>query len=121
MLVGVAIAGALGAAARYVVEGAVQDRVEGVFPWGTWVINVSGSFVLGLLTGLVLYQGLGETHGIVIGTGFLGAYTTFSTWMFEMIRLFEDGSRYESLLDAAGSLAAGLAAAAVGLALAGIA
>ncbi|MGH8986008.1 MAG: fluoride efflux transporter CrcB [Acidimicrobiia bacterium] len=120
MLLGVAIAGALGAATRYVVEGVVQDRVEGVFPWGTWVINVSGSLVLGLLTGLVLYHGLGDTHRIVIGAGFLGAYTTFSTWMFEIVRLFEDGSRYESLLNAAGSMAAGLAAAAAGLALAAI-
>jgi CrcB protein len=120
MLLGVAIAGAVGAATRYAVEGFVHDRVEGVFPWGTWVINISGSFVLGLLTGLALYHGLGDTHRIVIGAGFLGAYTTFSTFMFETVRLFEEGSRYESLLNAVGSVAAGLLAAAAGLALAAI-
>jgi CrcB protein len=121
MVLGVAIAGAVGAATRYVIEGVVQDRVEGVFPWGTWVINVRGSFLLGVLTGLVLYHGLSDNHRIVIGTSFLGAYTTFSTWMFETARLFEDGARYESLLDAAGNLGAGLLAAAAGLALAAIA
>jgi CrcB protein len=120
MLLAVAVAGALGAASRYLLDGLVQDRVEGVFPWGTWVINVSGSLVLGFLTGLALYHGLTDAPKAVIGTGFLGAYTTFSTLMFETIRLYEDGSRYESLLNAAGSLAGGLAAAAAGLALAAL-
>jgi CrcB protein len=120
MLLGVAIAGMLGAATRYVVEGMVQDGVEGVFPWGTWVVNVTGSFLLGLLTGFVLYHGLGDSHRVVVGTGFLGAYTTFSTWMFETAQLFEDGSRYESVLNTAGSLAAGLLAAAAGLGLAAV-
>jgi fluoride exporter len=114
----VAAAGALGAACRYAVDGVVQDRVEGAFPWGTWLINVSGSLALGFLAGLGLYHGLSEMPRTVIGTGFLGGYTTFSTLMFESVRLFEDGSRYESLLNVLGSLAAGLAAAAVGLALA---
>lgn len=114
----VAAAGALGAACRYVVDGVVQDRVEGVFPWGTWLINVSGSLALGFLAGLGLYHGLPETPRTIIGTGFLGGYTTFSTLMFESVRLFEDGSRYESVLNIVGSLAAGLAAAAAGLALA---
>jgi CrcB protein len=116
----VAVAGALGAACRYIVDGVVQDRVEGAFPWGTWFINVSGSLALGFLAGLGLYHGLSSTPRAFIGTGFLGGYTTFSTLMFESVRLFEDGSRYESLLNILGSLAAGLAAAAVGLALAAI-
>ena len=58
MVFAIAAAGALGAASRYVVDGFVQDRVEGVFPWGTWVINVSGSLVLGFVVGLGLYHGL---------------------------------------------------------------
>lgn len=118
MLLGVAIAGAFGAVARYVLDGFVQDRVEGVFPWGTWVINVTGSFVLGLIAGLALYRGLDETPRVVIGIGFIGSYTTFSTFMFETARLFEDGSRFEGLLNLAGTLAAGLLAAAAGLLLA---
>jgi fluoride exporter len=118
MVFAIAAAGALGAASRYLVDGFVQDRVEGAFPWGTWVINVSGSLLLGFLVGLGLYHGLTATPRAVIGTGFLGAYTTFSTLTFESVRLFEDGSRYESLLNAVGSLVAGLLAAAAGLALA---
>jgi CrcB protein len=118
MVFAIAAAGALGAASRYVVDGFVQDRVEAVFPWGTWVINVSGSLALGFLAGLGLYHGLGDPTKAVIGAGFLGAYTTFSTLTFETLRLFEDGSRYESLLNAVGSLTAGLVAAAAGLALA---
>jgi CrcB protein len=118
MVFAIAAAGALGAASRYLVDGFVQDRVEGAFPWGTWVINVSGSLLLGFLVGLGLYHGLTATPRAVIATGFLGAYTTFSTLTFESVRLFEDGSRYESLLNAVGSLAAGLLAAAAGLALA---
>ena len=114
----VAAAGALGASCRYVVDGVALDRVEGAFPWGTWLINVSGSLALGFLAGLGLYHGLSEVPRTVMGTGFLGGYTTFSTLMFESVRLFEDGSRYESLLNVLGSLAAGLAAAAIGLALA---
>ena len=120
IVLAVAAAGALGAACRYVVDGVVQDRVEGAFPWGTWLINVSGSLTLGFLAGLGLYHGLSDTPRTVIGTGFLGGYTTFSTLMFESVRLFEDGSRYESLLDVLGSLGAGLAAAAIGLALAAV-
>jgi CrcB protein len=116
----VAAAGALGAACRYVVDGVVQDRVEGAFPWGTWLINVSGSLALGFLAGLGLYHSLSATPRTVIGTGFLGGYTTFSTLMFESVRLFEDGSRYESLLDVLGNLGVGLAAAAIGLALAAV-
>ncbi len=120
ILVGIAAAGALGAASRYLVDGFVQDHVEGVFPWGTWVVNVSGSLVLGFLTGLGLFHGLGATPRALIGTGFIGAYTTFSTFTFETVRLFEDGSRYESLLNAAASLTAGLGAAAGGLVLAAL-
>jgi CrcB protein len=114
----IAVAGALGAACRYIVDGVVQDRVEGAFPWGTWFINVTGSMALGFLAGLGLYHGLSSTPRALVGTGFLGGYTTFSTLMFESVRLFEDGSRYESLLNILGSLAAGLGAAAVGLVLA---
>ena len=118
MIFAIAAAGALGAVCRYVVDGVVQDRVEGVFPWGTWFINVSGSLALGFLAGLGLSHGLSEAPRALIGAGFLGGYTTFSTLMFESVRLFEDGSRYESLVNVVGSLAAGLVAAAAGLALA---
>ena len=72
-------AGAVGAPVRYLLDGYVGDRTEGVFPWGTFLINVSGSLLLGLLTGLALYHAFPDTPRIVLGTGFCGAYTTFST------------------------------------------
>ena len=119
-LIAIAAAGALGAATRYLIDGFVQDRVHGVFPWGTWVINASGSLVLGFLTGLALYHGLTDTPKAVIGAGFVGAYTTFSTFTYETIRLVEEGSRYEAALNIATSTLAGLLAAAIGLVLAAI-
>jgi len=117
---GTAAAGALGAVARYLIDGFVQDRVADVFPWGTWVVNVTGSLMLGLVTGLVLYHGLGDASKAVIGTGFVGAYTTFSTFTYETLRLVEEGSRYEAALNAATSTAIGLLAAGAGLALAAL-
>ena len=66
-----------------------RDRTE--FPWGTCVVNLSGSFVLGLITGLALVPRLPEDARLVLGTGFCGAYTTFSTFTFETLRLAEGG------------------------------
>ena len=111
-------ASALGAVARYLLDGFVQDRTAGAFPGGTFVVNVSGCFVLGAVTGLGLYHGLGATPHTVIGTGGLGAYTTFSTFTFETVRLAEDGAHRAAVSNVAGSLLLGLAAAALGLALA---
>jgi CrcB protein len=111
------IGGALGAPARYLLEGYVQHRTRGVFPLGTFVVNVSGSFALGVVTGLALYHGLGNLPRVALGTGLCGAFTTFSTFSYETIRLLEEGSVVESTLNALGSVAAALAAAGVGLAL----
>ena len=85
------LGGAVGAPARYLVDGVVQSRSRGVAPWGTFVINVSGSFVLGVVTGAVLYHGLGPLPKTALGTGFCGAYTTFSTFSYETVRLLEEG------------------------------
>ncbi len=111
------LGGAIGAPTRYLVDGWVQDRVSGVFPWGTFVINVSGSLLLGVVTGLALYHGLGDLPKIAIGTGFCGAYTTFSTFSYETVRLLEEGSVGLAAGNAFGSVAAGLAAAALGIAI----
>jgi CrcB protein len=110
--------GAIGAPARYLLDGYVQRRVRGVFPWGTLVVNVSGSFVLGLITGVALYHGLGPLPKVAVGTGFCGAYTTFSTFSYETIRLLEDGSVLPASLNVLGSVVVGLVAAAAGIALA---
>jgi CrcB protein len=111
------VAGAAGALLRYLVDGLIGDRTDSELPWGILAVNVSGSFVLGLVIGLALHHGLGRTPRIVIGTGFCGAFTTFSTFAYETVRLMETGRQREALANVALSLALGLAAAAAGLGL----
>ena len=123
MVVWVALAGACGAVARYVVHGAIERRTASRFPFGTVVVNISGSLALGFLTGLVLYHGLAADARTVVGTGFLGAYTTFSSFSYETFGLLRDGPRagtVAALANALGSVVVGLAAATAGLALAGV-
>jgi CrcB protein len=84
VLIGVALLGGVGAVARFLVDGAVPVSS---FPLGTMVVNLTGAFLLGLLVGATT----DEDALRLAGTGFLGAYTTFSTWMFETHRLGEEG------------------------------
>jgi CrcB protein len=111
------LAAAVGAPARYLIDGWVQDRTGGAFPWGTFTVNVTGCLLLGLLTGAGLYHGLGANARTALGTGGCGAYTTFSTFTFETIRLAEEGAIDGAFRNAAASLLVGLAAASGGLAL----
>ena len=110
------LAGAIGAPLRYLVDIAITERAQGVFPWATFVINVTGSFLLGLLTGLGLHHGLSKTARVVLGVGFCGAYTTFSTFTFETVRLVEEGDPVAAGKNAAGTLLVGALAGAAGLA-----
>ena len=81
--IAVALVGGAGAIARFVVDREVGRRFGGAFPYGTLMINLSGSFLLGLVTGLAL-----STDALlIIGTATIGSYTTFSTWMFETYHL----------------------------------
>ncbi|HET9171141.1 MAG TPA: fluoride efflux transporter CrcB [Actinospica sp.] len=114
----VGLAAALGAVARYVLDQAVARKWESPYPWGTYAINVSGSFVLGLITGFSLHHGLDPHVVSVLGTGVCGGYTTFSTFNFETIRLTEDGSLAGAFGNLAAGIASGLLAAAAGLGLA---
>ena len=116
----IAVAGAIGAPLRYLVDGAVSDRVRSVFPWGTFVVNMSGSFALGLITGLVLYHAFPADGRLIIGVGLIGAYTTFSTFTFEAASLIERREIRLAALNIGGSVVLGAAAAAAGLALAAI-
>ena len=118
ILAGLVVAGAVGAPARYLLDGFVEDHTEGAFPWGTFVINVSGSFLLGLITGWSLYHSFPSTPKVWLGTGFCGGYTTFSTFTFETIRLVEEGAVAEAFWNTVASLVVGTAAAAAGLLLA---
>lgn len=115
-----AAAAAAGAALRYLVDVAVAERTGGVFPWGTFLINASGSLLLGLLTGLALYHAFPKTPKVILGTGFCGAYTTFSTFTFETVRLVEEGALGRAFRYALGTLVTGAAAAGVGIALAAL-
>jgi CrcB protein len=110
-------AAGIGAPARYLLDGWVQNRTEGAFPWGTLTVNVTGCLALGVLAGLGIYHDLGSTARVVVGTGGLGAYTTFSTVTFETVRLAEEGAASEAVRNAAAHLLVGLAAVSVGLAL----
>ena len=101
--------------ARYLVDGWVLDRTGTAFPYGTLVINLSGSFVLGILAALTMDRALlpAEIRGPVM-IGFLGAYTTFSTWALEAHRLGEDGRTRMGLANLLVSLALGLGCAWLG-------
>lgn len=114
----VALAGGAGAVVRFVVDGVVARHNRLSMPLGTFVINVTGSFLLGVLTGLVLaHPGLGEVK-TVLGTGFAGGYTTFSTASVEGARLaLRDGvwASRATLVHALGMLVSGMAAAMLGI------
>lgn len=114
------VAAGIGAPARYLLDGWVQDHTRGAFPWGTFAVNVTGCFLLGLATGLGLYHGLDDTARTIAGTGGLGAYTTFSTFTFETVRLAEQGEHGAAFRNVAAGLLVGFAAAAGGLALTGV-
>ena len=107
---GIAVLGALGALARFGIDGLVSERVRSDFPFGTLVVNLTGSFALGVLVGAAVSHRL----MLVLGTGFLGGYTTFSTWMVESERLGEAGAVPGLLANLALSMLLGLGVAAAG-------
>jgi fluoride exporter len=112
----IGLGGFAGAITRYVIDGAVSERTAGAFPFGTLVINVSGSFILGLLFALTTDRAIlpAEIRGPVL-IGFIGAYTTFSTWMLESWRLVESGVVALALANLLGSVVLGIVAVGVGL------
>jgi fluoride exporter len=117
LLLAVAGGGLVGAPSRYLLDRAISGRFESDLPWGTFVVNITGAFILGLLTGLALSQHLSAVPKALLGTGFCGAYTTFSTFTFETVRLVEDGRLVEATMNVMGSVVVGLLGAAAGLAL----
>lgn len=114
-LVLVAVGGGAGAALRFVLDGIAKGRSRARIPLGTLVINVSGSLVLGYLTGL---GGAGVLSGgivSVLGTGMMGGYTTFSTASVETVQLFRTGHHRLAVLNGLGMLVVSVGAAALGL------
>ncbi len=107
---GVAGVGGVGAVARFLIDAAIGHRAGRDFPLGTLVVNLSGAFVLGLITGSALSGGA----LLLAGTATVGSYTTFSTWMLESQRLAEDGDSRAAAVNIVISLVVGVGAAALG-------
>jgi CrcB protein len=110
----VALGAAIGAPLRFLTDRAIQSRHDSVFPWGTLTVNVVGSFVLGLLAGLPVSAPVAA----LLGTGFCGALTTYSTFSFETLRLAQTGARFYAAMNVVASIVAGFGAASVGLVIA---
>lgn len=113
----IGLGGFVGAIARYLLATWIAGRAGATFPLGTLVINLSGSFILGLLLGVLENHATPPALRMALATGFVGAYTTFSTFTYETIRLVEDGSLLLAALNVGGSLALGLGAVFAGLGL----
>jgi fluoride exporter len=114
----VLLGGAVGAPLRYLTDRAVQARHDTVFPWGTFTVNVAGSLILGVLTGAALSGAVGTGAQLLLGTGFCGALTTYSTFSYETLRLVETGAILFAVTNVVASIIAGLGAVFLGLALA---
>jgi fluoride exporter len=112
-----AVAGAFGAVARYLLDAMVTRRGSQEWPRGTALVNVLGSLLLGVLVGVSATRALPANLELAVGAGFLGAFTTFSTWMVQCVELIERNAHRRAIAYAVGSLFAGVVAAAAGLAL----
>jgi CrcB protein len=110
----VALGAAIGAPLRYLTDRTIQARHDSVFPWGTLTVNVVGSLVLGLLAGLPSSAPITA----LVGTGFCGALTTYSTFSYETLRLAQTGARFYAVMNVVISIVAGFGAASVGLVIA---
>ncbi|WP_194765279.1 fluoride efflux transporter FluC [Microbacterium sp. UFMG61] len=111
LFVGAGLAGGVGAVLRYLVDLGVAKAVGRRFPWGILIVNLSGSFALGMVTAAL------PSEAFLLGAGLLGGYTTFSTAMLDTVLLWHDGERRASVVNAVGMLLLGLLFAGLGLAL----
>ncbi|HLZ61018.1 MAG TPA: fluoride efflux transporter CrcB [Ktedonosporobacter sp.] len=115
----VGMAGALGALSRYLLGRFIAERAASRIPQGTLIINITGAFVIGLLFALADHKLIASTLQIILATGFLGGYTTFSTMSWETSQLARGGATRLSILYLGGSMLLGLAAASLGLLMGG--
>lgn len=112
----VAAGGALGAMARFALGGWVADRTSPWLPWGTFVVNVSGAFLIGIVVALTVDRGILATDWrLFLATGVLGGYTTFSAMSMETVALLERGAVVPAVAYLGGSMVLGLVAVACGL------
>jgi fluoride exporter len=112
--IAIALAGSAGAVLRYVVATLVS-RFNFRFPLGTFIINITGSMFLGWFLTFITRHSVSDTTRLAIGVGFVGAYTTFSTYMWESNKLLEEGAGYLAMLNIIGSLVVGLLAVRLGI------
>lgn len=112
----VLLGGAVGAPLRYACDVLVQSRHGSAFPWGTFTVNVLGSLVLGVTAAAVVGLVAPAWVLTLVGTGLCGAFTTFSTFGFETVRLLEEGAILTAVANGVASLAVGLGACAAGFA-----
>lgn len=110
IVLGIGLIGGIGAIARFLLDVTVAARLGRAFPYGTLVVNISGALLLGVLIGAAL----GDDADDLLGTGLLGAFTTFSTWMLESHRLGEDGRLRLAAWNIVVSLALGIGAVWIG-------
>lgn len=113
----VMVFGGVGAAGRFVVDGLIRQRWATTFPVATVFVNVSGSLLIGVLTGARLFHHLDQTVYLVATLGFCGGYTTFSTAMVETVRLIQSGNHRQAFANTVGSLLLAVGAASLGVAL----
>jgi CrcB protein len=112
------IAGAVvGAPLRYLTDRAVQTRHDSVFPWGTFTVNIIGSAILGFVVGASTSADAPHWVQLLVGTGFCGALTTYSTFSYETLRLYEQNAKLTAVANVAASILAGLGSAYLGMAL----
>ncbi len=109
------VGGGAGAALRFVVDGLILSRTRSGFPWGTMVINVTGSLVAGFLAGLAGASLIGAEAWLILSVGLMGGFTTFSTAMVDTVRMIEAGTWRRFALNALGMLLLAVAAAMLGL------
>jgi fluoride exporter len=115
----VVLGAAVGAPTRYLADRWLQSTHGTGFPWGTFTVNIVASFVLGLITGLAAGAAVSPAVSVLIGTGFCGALSTWSTLGFETVRLAEDRAWTQAAFNIVVSVLAGLGAAGLGFAAAG--
>lgn len=117
----IGLGGFLGANTRYLVAGWAAQRFGAIFPYGTFIINISGSFILGFFLAFLRDRAFIHPHyRLFFATGFLGAYTTFSTFSYESLQLLQDGSILLGFTNVLGSVIAGLIGVFVGFVLGGL-
>jgi len=114
LFLGLSAAGGVGSALRLVIDGTIKTHVKTTFPIGTMLINITGALLLGLATEIALRDILANEWRLIIGTGLLGGYTTFSTASFESIRLVQQRRYLPALVSSCGMLVLAIVAALVG-------